>query len=88
MFLYVLKQLFYEDIVLSATILLKEAEIEKLVKTKTLRRIKDDFSENNHTLHLSFVYSFSNSICTKRISRSTVKDYRYGDETTIVFLIT
>ncbi|MDD9330976.1 MAG: AAA family ATPase, partial [Bartonella sp.] len=75
---------FDEDIVLSATILLEEIEIEKLAKIKTLKKIKDDFSENSETLHLSFVYSFTHSICKKKYIKINGKNY--GDEIATAFL--
>ncbi|EJF84343.1 AAA family ATPase [Bartonella rattimassiliensis] len=75
---------FDEDIVLSTTILLDETEIEKLAKIKILKKIKDDLSEKSQTLHLSFVYSFDNSICTEKYIK--INDKNYGDEIATAFL--
>ncbi|WP_375692435.1 AAA family ATPase [Bartonella sp. AP4SXKL] len=75
---------FDEDIVLSTTILLDETEIEKLAKIKTLKKIKDDLLEKKQTLHLSFVYSFANSICTEKYIKINGKNC--GDETATALL--
>ncbi|WP_139413276.1 AAA family ATPase [Bartonella mastomydis] len=75
---------FDEDIVLATTISLEEAEIEELAKIKALKKIKDDVFENNQILHLSFVYSFANSICMKKFVK--INDKEYGDEIVVAFL--
>lgn len=72
---------FNKGIILSATISVDEAEIEKLAKLNALKKIKDDFFENNR-LNLSFVYSFAKSYCTEKCVMINNKDY--GDKTTTV----
>ncbi|AQX30902.1 AAA family ATPase [Bartonella schoenbuchensis] len=74
---------FNKGIILSATILVDEAEIEKLAKLNTLKKIKDDFSENNQ-LNLSFAYSFVNSFCTEK--RVMINNKDYGDKTVTTLL--
>lgn len=75
---------FDEDIILSTTILLDETEIEKLAKIKILKKIKDDVLEKKQTLHLSFVYSFANSICTEKYIKINGENYRAETATALL----